>query len=153
MNNVSTNRNPTALGRLFDRARGAMRDMAARHALRQELLDCDRVGTLDSILADLQMNRSEIEPLIENYPLSTRLFGAMATRLGVDPMHDGPQLRRAIQHTCAVCGHQRECQHWLDSGRVEGYEEFCPNAEYWHALKARIRLAAHGGANSLQNAI
>lgn len=132
----------TVLRRLFNRARGAVRDVAARHALRQELLDCDRTGTLDSILSDLQMSRGEIEPLIENYPLSTRLFGAMAKRLGVDPTHDEPQMRRAIQHTCAVCAYQRECQHWLDNGRTEGYEEFCPNADYWHALKTRIRSVA-----------
>jgi len=153
MNDVSANRSPSALGRLYDRAWGVMRDFAARHALRQELLDCDRVGVLDTILSDLQMSRGEIEPLIENYPLSTRLFGAMATRLGVDPMHDGPHLHRAIQRTCAVCAYQRECQHWLDSGRSEGYDEFCPNADYWHALKARIRLAAHGDTNSRREAI
>lgn len=136
------NQRPAVFRRLFNRAWGAVREMAARHALRQELLDCDRIGALDSILSDLQMSRNEIGPLVDNYPRSTRLFGAMAMRLRVDPMQDGPQLRRAIEHTCAICAYQRECGHWLDTGRTEGYEEFCPNAEYWHALKTRIRLAA-----------
>lgn len=145
---MTATRTPASLSRLLNRAWVAMRDVAARHALRQELLDCDRVGALDSILSDIQMSRSEIEPLVENYPLSTRLFGAMATRLGVDPMRDGPNMRRAIQRTCAICAHQRECRRWLDSGRIEGYEEFCPNADYWHALKTRIRLAAHDRADS-----
>lgn len=141
MSDTSSTQSSGVLGRWFNRARSTLRDMAARHALRQELLECDRSGVLDSVLADLQMDRGELEPMIENYPLSARLFGAMAARLGVDPLCDGPQIRRAIQHTCAVCGHQSECRHWLDSGRTEGYEEFCPNADYWHALKERIRTA------------
>ncbi len=141
MSDTTNTQGSSVLGRLLSRARGALRDMAARHALRQELLECDRSGVLDSILADLQMDRGELEPMIENYPLSSRLFGRMAARLGVDPLCDGPQMRRAVQHTCAVCSHQRECRHWLDSGRTEGYEEFCPNADYWHALKERIRAA------------
>lgn len=129
-------------GRLMSRARSGLRDLAARHALRQELLECDRSGVLDSVLADLQIDRGELDPVISNYPLSGRLFGGMAARLGVDPMHDGPQTQRAIQRTCAVCAHQSECRHWLDSGRTEGYEEFCPNSDYWHALKERVRTAA-----------
>src|SRR5690348_9371724 len=119
MNDMFVNQSSNALRRLFSRVSGAVRDMAARHALRQELLDCDRIGALDSILSDLQMSRSEIGPLVDNYPRSARLFGAMAMRLRVDPMHDGPQLRRAIEHTCAICAYQRECQHWIDSGRTE----------------------------------
>ena len=141
MSDLSASRDSGVLNRLFSRARGALRDLAERHALRQELLECDRSGVLDSVLADLQIDRGQLEPMIGNYPLSGRLFGGMAARLGVDPLCDGPQMRRAVQQTCAVCGHQRECQHWLDSGRTEGYEEFCPNADYWHALKERIRAA------------
>lgn len=133
----------TALGRWFNRARGALRDLAARHALRQELLECDRGGVLDSLLADLQINRGELEPMIENYPLSRQLFGAMAARLGVDPAGAGPSFRRDLQHTCAVCAEQPRCRQWLAAGHTEGYEEFCPNAEYWHALKECIRTAAN----------
>ncbi len=128
--------------RLVSRARTGLRDLAARHALRQELLECDRSGVLDSVLADLQIDRGQLEPMIGNYPLSSRLFGGMAARLGVDPLFEGPQMQRAIQRTCSVCDRQRECRHWLDSGRTEGYEEFCPNADYWRALKERIRIAA-----------
>lgn len=142
MSDRSATESSTIMGRLFCRARDALRGMAARHGLRQELLECDRSGVLDSILSDLQISRGELEPMIENYPLSVRLFGAMVERLGVDPMCDGPQMRRAVQHTCAVCGDQRECRHWLDSGQTEGYDEFCPNADYWHALTERIRSAA-----------
>lgn len=133
---------PDRWRRLFSHARGVLRDWVARHALRHELLECDRSGVLDNVLADLQIDRGALEPMIENYPLSTRLFGRMAARLGVDPMADGPQVRRAIQQTCALCAHQGACGHWLDSDRAEGYEEFCPNADYWHALKERIRIAA-----------
>jgi hypothetical protein len=132
-------------GRLFARARSALRDLAARHALRQELLECDRSGVLDGVLAEVQMSRGDLEPMIGDYPLSRRLFGAMAARLQVDPRSDGPLMLRALQHTCAVCTHQRECRHWLESGRSEGYDEFCPNADYWHDLKERIRAAAMRG--------
>jgi len=137
MNDTSTG----VFGRMMGKARTAMRDIAARHTLRQELLECDRNGMLDNILADINLSRGELKPLIANYPLSIRLFGAMATRLGVDPAQADPATKHDLQHTCAVCAHQNECQHWLDSGRSEGYEKFCPNSEYWHALQTRIAAA------------
>lgn len=139
---ISTTPASSAFGRLLVRARGAWRDLVARHALRQELLECDRSGVLDSILESIQVNRSELEPMIKNYPLSGRLFAAMSARLKVNPRSDGPLMLRALQHTCAVCTHQHECRHWLASGSTEGYDEFCPNADYWHDLKERIRAAA-----------
>ncbi len=157
MNDTSTG----FFSRLVGKTRTALRGVAARHALRQELLECDRSGTLDIILADINMSRDELKPLISNYPLSGRLFGAMAARLGVDPAQDGPVVKRELQRTCALCSHQSECQHWLDSGRSEGYEEFCPNSDYWHELKERISaavlrhgiLAATDGSESADRAI
>jgi hypothetical protein len=137
-----TTEGSNVFSRVFASARSALRDMAARHALRQELLECDRNGVLDSILQNIQVSRSELEPMMRNYPLSRRLFAGMAARLRLDPRADGSTLLRALQHTCTVCAHQRDCQQWLKSGRTEGYEEFCPNAEYWHDLKERIRIAA-----------
>jgi len=134
MNDVAT----SPFSRMIDRMRATVRDLGARHALRQELLEADRSGVLDDVLADLNMSRGELDPLVHNYPLSTRLFGAMAARLGVDPTQDGPALRRAIQRTCALCANQGECEHWLESGQREGYEKFCPNTDYWNDLKARI---------------
>ena len=70
--------------------------------------------------------------------------------------------KHSLQRTCAICAHQGECQHWLDSGRREGYEEFCPNSDYWPALKARVAaavpvmkgvLAATDGSESADRAI
>lgn len=138
MNDVSTG----LFGRLVDRAKAAMHDIAARHALRQELLECDRTGVLDDVLADLNLSRSELKPLISNYPLSGRLFGAMAARLGVDLAQDGEVIKNELQRTCGLCTHQSECQRWLESGSSEGYEAFCPNSDYWHDLRARISAAA-----------
>ena len=142
MSDVCNTQCASVFGRLLARARGALRDLAARHALRQELLECERSGVLDSVLTDLQMRRDELEPMIENYPLSRRLFGAVAARLGVDPTCDGPSIRRGLQHTCAVCSEQRRCRQWLAAGHTEGYDEFCPNADYWHALQERVRATA-----------
>lgn len=142
MTNLSAAPDLNVLGRIWSRARGALRDMAARHALRQELLECDRSGVLDSILDSIQVDRAELEPMTRNYPLSLRLFAGMTKRLHLDPRTDGPLMLRTLQHTCAVCTHQRQCKHWLKSGQTEGYDEFCPNADYWHALKERIRAAA-----------
>jgi hypothetical protein len=110
--------------------------------LRQELLECERSGVLDSVLRNIQVSRGELEPMIENNPLSRRLFADMAARLKLDPRSGGPVLLRELQHNCAVCMHQRESQHWLKSNRTEGYDEFCPNADYWHDLKERIRTTA-----------
>lgn len=158
MNDTSTG----VFGRLVDRAATAIRDIGARHALRQELLECDRKGVLNDVLADINLSRSELKPLISNYPLSNRLLGAMAARLGVDPSQADAVTKHSLQRTCAICAHQGECQHWLDSGRREGYEEFCPNSDYWPALKARVAaavpvmkgvLAATDGSESADRAI
>jgi hypothetical protein len=130
-----------SLSGLVNKFRSTLQNIGARYALRQELLECERVGMLDAMLADLNMSRGELDPLVRNHPLSTRLFGAMATRLGVDPASDGPTTKRILQRTCAVCAHQTECQQWLDSGRSEGFEAFCPNSDYWRDLKARIQNA------------
>ena len=140
MSDLSATESSGFVGRLLTRARKGLRDLAERHALRQELLECDRSGVLDRVLADLQMQRGELEMMIENYPLSRRLFGAMAARLGVNPTFEDPLMSRSLQRTCAVCAHQHECAHWLGSGKTEGYDEFCPNADYWHALTERIRI-------------
>lgn len=101
---------------------------------------------LDNILADLNLSRGELNPLISNYSFSTQLFRAMVARLGVDPAQEGPVMKRGLQHNCALCAHQSEYKRWLDSGRSEGFEEFFPNYDYWHALKTRIAAAVprHG---------
>ncbi|MDE2167571.1 MAG: hypothetical protein KGJ66_14695 [Alphaproteobacteria bacterium] len=65
----------------------------------------------------------------------------MVARLGIDPAQDGAVIKYDPQHTRALCAHPSECQLRLDSGRSEGYEEFCPNSDYWHALKTRIAAA------------
>jgi len=142
MNDTSTG----LFSRLVGKARTAIRGVAARHTLRQELLECDRSDMLDNILADINLSRSELGPLIANHTLSSRLFGAMAARLGVDPAQDGVVMKRDLQRTCTLCAHQSKCQHWLDSGHSEGYEQFCPNSDYWRALKVRIAAAVprHG---------
>jgi len=36
---------------------------------------------------------------------------------------------------CASCSATKACRAWLDSGRREGYEEFCANAAYIEGLK------------------
>jgi nucleotide-binding universal stress UspA family protein len=126
------------VGKLVEKAKSAIRDMGARHALRQELLECDRLGVLDDLLTDLNLNRHELGRLTENYPLSSKLFGAMAERLGVDPSQSDASTRQELQHTCSLCSHQIECKHWLQGFEEEGFEEFCPNADYWNTLRARI---------------
>lgn len=36
---------------------------------------------------------------------------------------------------CASCGATKTCREWLDSGRREGYEQFCANASFIERLK------------------
>ena len=47
------------------------------------------------------------------------------------------ELSSAVQR-CANCAVQGACRAWLDAGRRDGFEEFCPNAGF-------IRRAREGG--------
>jgi hypothetical protein len=59
-------------------------------------------------------------------------FAEMLARKGVRPGAE-PSLVHAdacATRRCVFCRMKKECDAWLASGRLEGIEEFCPNAWY-----------------------
>lgn len=121
---------------LGERAREAIHAMRERHRLRRELEMLASEGDLDRVLADAQMTRGDIEPMLANYPVSTHRLDAMAARLGVTAaMHRDPAAERDMRRVCSVCREQGRCTHWLATGAPEGYQAFCPNADELEILR------------------
>lgn len=124
------------LGRLGDRALGALHAMRERHRLRRELETLDREGDLDRVLADAQMTRGDIEPMLADYPASTHRLDAVAAWLGIsEQLHRDPAAERDMRRVCSVCREQGRCTHWLAVGAPEGYQAFCPNADQLEELR------------------
>ena len=69
------------------------------------------------------------------------LLGEMLLRNGVSPA--GVQSHAEALHLaeaarrCFACSAQAGCRGWLESKDTEGYREFCPNADFIDAEKAR----------------
>lgn len=76
--------------------------------------------------------------MIEERPL---LMHRMLQRHGVTIAGavDYATLDRACSaaRRCVACRDLEECRAWLDQGKTEGYEAFCPNAGFVQALKAK----------------
>lgn len=67
------------------------------------------------------------------------LLGDMLRRQGtglVDAATTGSRQQFALAvRRCTACGAEHACRDWLEAGKRDGYEEFCPNAEYIERLK------------------
>jgi hypothetical protein len=68
------------------------------------------------------------------------LIGEMLDRQGSDAMHmalasGGADFARAVRR-CVGCAEAARCRSWLDAGRREGYDAFCPNAGYVERIAA-----------------
>jgi hypothetical protein len=117
-------------------------DAAIRRELREELQGLGG-GDLDRVLADLGLNKDEMDLVIENAPRSRMLLQSMLRRLNLDRRLTlmAPQLVRNIERRCATCVNQRECNDWMDRGAPgDGYRKFCPNAETFDALPRAGRM-------------
>ena len=69
------------------------------------------------------------------------LLGEMLRRNGVSPAGmqshaEALQMAQAARR-CFGCTAQAGCEEWLESRDTEGYREFCPNADFIDARKAR----------------
>jgi hypothetical protein len=67
------------------------------------------------------------------------LLGTMLRRQGADvpdpiTRSAGHDYSVAVRR-CLNCAVSASCGKWLEEGRKEGYEEFCPNAGYIEGLK------------------
>jgi hypothetical protein len=134
---------------LMDRLRAAKAsvlryfdDAAIRRDLREELAGL-RGRDLDRVLAEIGINRDELELVIQNAPRSRMLFQSMLRRLGLEKRLSlaAPQLIRNIERRCATCCHQAECADWMDKGAPgAAYRQFCPNAETFDSLQRAGRM-------------
>ena len=111
-----------------------------RHRMRHELDVLAEDGDLDRVLAEAQLTRADIEPMIANLPASGHLLADMAARLRVeDELHHDRLAERVMGRVCTVCNEQRRCRHWLASGATQGYTDFCPNAEALDEMRRAMK--------------
>jgi uncharacterized protein YjiS (DUF1127 family) len=106
-----------------------------RRQLRRELAQLATMGSLDAVLADVGLARSQVEPLIAGCSGSRELLDRMLARLGVDANQLPVETLRDMTWTCTTCPDKRQCRHWLSGTEETQYRSFCPNAaELDHAL-------------------
>jgi hypothetical protein len=76
--------------------------------------------------------------MVEERPL---LMHRMLKRQGVTiaGVEDHATLEQACHaaRRCVACRDVEACKAWLDSGKTEGHEAFCPNCEFIEGLKAK----------------
>ena len=105
-----------------------------RRQLRRELAQLHAMGSLDAVLADAGLMRSQIAPLIAGCADSRELLDQMAARLGVDASRLPVETVRDMTWACTTCPDKRKCRDWLAGTEETGYRAFCPNAaEFDHA--------------------
>jgi hypothetical protein len=106
-----------------------------RRQLRRELTQLEAMGSLDAVLADAGLMRSQIAPLIAGCAGSRELLDRMAARVGVDANGLPVETVREMTWTCTTCPDKRKCREWLAGTDANGFRTFCPNAaELDHAL-------------------
>lgn len=128
------------VARATAQALAAIAALRARRRLRREFEALSDSDALDRMLAEAQLTRADIEPMLANYPASGHLIDEMVGRLDIaDQLHADATVERDLRRVCTVCHTQGQCQHWLKSGATQGYEAFCPNADQFTAMRAAKR--------------
>jgi hypothetical protein len=123
-----------------------------RRRLQLELAQLEAMGSLDEVLADVGLVRSQVEPLIAGCTGSRELLDQMLAKLGIDAAQLPAENLRDMTWTCTTCPDKRQCRKWLAdiAETATDFHAFCPNApQLDHALAAatpagwRPPLAAH----------
>jgi hypothetical protein len=86
------------------------------------------MGSLDAVLADVGLVRSQIEPLLAGRDDSGELLEQMLARLGIDARGLPVETERGMLWTCMNCRDKRQCRHWLAEVDQTDLHSFCPNA-------------------------
>jgi hypothetical protein len=103
--------------------------------LRRELAQLAAMGSLDAVLADVGIVRSQVEPLIAKSASSKELLDQMLERLGIDAARLPIDGLRDMTWTCTTCPDKRMCREWLAGAEETDFHAFCPNAaELDHAM-------------------
>jgi len=100
-----------------------------RKQLRRELAQLAAMGSLDGVLADVGLVRSQVESLIAGCDGSRELLDQMLARLGIDADQLPVASLRDMTWTCTTCPDKRQCREWLFSIEETEFRTFCPNAE------------------------
>ena len=110
-----------------------------RKQLQLELAQLAAMGSLDAVLADIGLVRSQVEPLIAGCPDSRELLDQMLVRLGIDAAQLSVEDLRDMTWTCTTCPDKRLCRHWLSDAEQTDFHAFCPNAaQIDHALTVHV---------------
>lgn len=125
------------LARFAARLKQTISDISRRQDFRHEIDDLERRGALDPLLADLGLNRAELDSMVEGFPQSDRLLAAMAQRLGVNLEKLEGADRFELGRTCSLCVSHRRCRRWLSAEPNSGLAEFCPNRAFFEELRSR----------------
>lgn len=99
-----------------------------RRRLRRELAQLAAMGSLDAVLADVGLNRSQIEPLVAGCAGSRDLLDQMLARLGIDAADLSAETLRDMTWTCTTCPDKRHCREWMADVESTDFHGFCPNA-------------------------
>jgi uncharacterized protein YjiS (DUF1127 family) len=99
-----------------------------RSRLRCELAQLQAIGSLDAVLADAGLVRSQIAPLIEGCTGSKELLDQMLARLGIDAARLPVESMREMTWACTTCPDKRRCREWLSGTEQTHFHSFCPNA-------------------------
>lgn len=114
-----------------------------RRQLRCELAQLEALGSLDAVLADAGLVRSQIEPLIAGCAGSRELLDHMLARLGIDTARLPVEDLRDMTWTCTTCPDKRRCREWLSGIEQTEFRAFCPNAaQLDHALSEQRPVRA-----------
>lgn len=99
-----------------------------RRQLQRELEQLAAMGSLDAVLADVGLARSQIEPLVAGCNGSRELLDRMLVRLDIDPARLPVEGLRDMTWTCTTCPDKRLCRQWLADKEQTDFHAFCPNA-------------------------
>jgi len=124
-----------------------------RRQLQLELAQLAAMGSLDAVLADVGLARSQIEPLIAGCAGSRELLDQMLVRLGIDAAQLPVEDLRDMTWTCTTCPDKRLCRKWLSDIEETDFRAFCPNAaQLDHALAATAQAGCRHRAPSAAGA-
>jgi hypothetical protein len=123
---------------LVARLRNWWEGLRERQRLGAEFAALEQQGQLDTVLQEAGVTRGTVDAILHSRPGAPKRLATMLRRLGISrerlresgAVHD-------VELTCTLCGATGQCEHWLRSGKTEGYEAFCPNAEALDALRAK----------------
>ena len=124
------------LGDFIDGVRHWAAKERSRRLARAEVEALDKAGVLDEVLHEFSMSRADIDDIVNVDPESPHRLDQMLNRLGLsENWQSSSALGHDVSRVCQRCPNTGACDHWLKGSAKEGYEDFCPNAETFRALR------------------